>query len=84
MKFPMIYGIREIHGDQNLACHYYHITLQEAKIVDVYLVERLDICDELAEQQKKPTKYLISIPLANGKKEHTIHIGSNLDRVIKE
>lgn len=83
MKFSMAHKIGKVHGDQNLAHHYYHIVLQGTKAVDAYLVEGLDTHDELAEQQGESIEDLISIPLADGNPEHMVWIGSNLDQVTK-
>lgn len=50
MKFLMAYGIREIHRNQSLVHHYYHIALHETKVLGAYPIEGLDTYDDLAKR----------------------------------
>lgn len=83
MMFLIVYGIREVCEDQDLAYHYYHITLWGVETANIYLIEGLDTHNELAKQQEEPAKGLISIPLLDRNEEHRIWIRSNLNQVIK-
>lgn len=60
----MVHGIREIHEDQSLSRHYYHIALSGAEAPGAYLVDGLDTRDNLVKQWE-PTKNLVALSLAN-------------------
>lgn len=50
IKFLAVHGVGEIHEDQSLAHHYYHIALHGAKACGAYQVEGLDTHIDLAKQ----------------------------------
>lgn len=83
MKFLMAYETGEVHGNEDLAYHCYHIALQRDETINIYLVKGPNPYDELAEQWEL-VEDLISIPLANRNEKHTFQIRSNLDHVIKD
>lgn len=84
MKFLIVYGVLEIHKDQDLVHHYYHITLRGVGTANVYLVKGLDTHDELVEQREELVEDFISIPLTDRNEEHIVQIGSNLNQVTKD
>lgn len=72
MKFPMAHGIEEIHGDQDLVYHCYHIVLWETRAIDAYSVEGMDAHDDLVKWWEKLIEDLISIPLVDGNPKHAV------------
>lgn len=45
----MEHGVEEIHEDQSLVIHYYHIALHEAEAFGAYSIKGLDTHDDLDE-----------------------------------
>ena len=84
MKFSTKFGVDEVRGDQVLAQQYYTITLRGTRPSEAYLVDGLDIWDELSKERERPVEDLETIPLNDGNKEHTVQIGSKLNQGTKK
>nr|XP_010926682.1 70 kDa peptidyl-prolyl isomerase [Elaeis guineensis] len=77
MKFPTKFRVNEVRGDQTLAQQCYTIALCGAESFEAYLVDELDVQDELSEKYGKPVEDLETILLNDG------HVIKGWDQGIK-